>query len=169
MLATFVLGISFSAAEETKVPSENAGARPAVSIEVARDRAKLMHRIYAATLEVMHDRYFHDERAMVPARAMEDVFADVGRGTKLKARWIAVNTKAMSLNHEPKSDFEKKAAAEISDGKEAIELTEGGYYWRAAAIPLGDGCVSCHTGFFKGPPKSPRYAALVIGMPITGE
>ena len=49
-----------------------------VPVAVARDRAKLMHEIYSATLEVMHDRYFHADRAVVPARAMEDVFSATG-------------------------------------------------------------------------------------------
>ena len=128
-----------------------------------------MHRIYAATLEVMHERYFHGDRAIVPARALEDVFAGIERDSKIKARWISVNTKAMSLHHEPKSEFEKRAATAIAAGQAAIEVTRDGYYWRAAVIPLGDSCVSCHTGFFNGPPKSPRYAALVIGLPVVGE
>jgi hypothetical protein len=150
----------------TPVPGAPADTPERVPVEVARDRAKLMHRVYAATLDVMHDRYFHGDRAMVPARAMEDVFMDVARGSEIKARWISVNTKAMSLNHEPKSEFEKQVAKRIGDGEESVETTDQGYYWRAAAIPLGDGCISCHTGFFTGPPKSPRYAALIIGMPI---
>ncbi|WP_254508780.1 hypothetical protein [Anatilimnocola floriformis] len=128
-----------------------------------------MHQIYAATLDVMHERYFHGERAIVPARALEDVFAEVGRDSKLKTRWIAVNTKAMSIGHEPKSAFEKHAATKISAGETAVEETRDGYYWRAAAIPLGEGCVACHTGFFKDSPKSPRFAALVIGVPVAAE
>ena len=39
-----------------------------VSVEVARDRAKVMHDIYEATLDVMHHRYFHRERSVVQAR-----------------------------------------------------------------------------------------------------
>ena len=68
------------------------------AIASARERAQTMHRIYAATLEVMHDRYFHDERA--------------------------------------------------------------------GAIRLSEGCVSCHTGFFASAPKTPRFAGLVIRVPL---
>jgi hypothetical protein len=163
------LGIAFAFAEEPDVPSDPTDGQPKVTVAVARDRAALMHRIYGSTLEVMHERYFHNDRAIVPARALEDVFADVGRDSKIKARWIAVNTKAMSVTHEPKTDFEKRAAVEIGSGKESVETTEDGYYWRAGVIPLADGCVSCHTGFFKDPPKTPRYAALVIGVPVSGD
>lgn len=142
---------------------------PRVTVAVARDRAKLMHDMYATTLEVMHEHYFHGERAIVPARALEDVFAGMTSQSKIEARWISVNTKAMSVKHEPKSDFEKKAASEIAAGKNEIELVEKGRYLRAAPIPLASECVSCHTGFFAGPPKSPRFAGLVISVPIDEE
>ena len=58
---------------------------PRVSVAVARDRAQLMHGIYLATLHAMHDRYFHADRAIVPARAMEDVFSEMERQTGSKA------------------------------------------------------------------------------------
>jgi Protein of unknown function (DUF3365) len=138
-------------------------------VAVARDRAKLMHDVYAATLEAVHEHYFHGERAIVPARALEDVFAEIAIRSKIEARWISVNTKAMSIKHEPKSDFEKKAATELAAGKNEIELVEKGRYLRAAPIPLASECVSCHTGFFAAPPKSPRFAGLVISIPIDAE
>ena len=140
-----------------------------VSVAVARDRAKLMHDVYAATLHVMHERYFHDERAIVPARALEDVFTEIKRQSHTDARWISVNLKAMSIHHEPKSDFEKNAAKEIAKGKSELEVVEDGYYRRAGAIPLADGCISCHSGFFQQPSKTPRFAALVISVPLSSD
>lgn len=56
-----------------------------VTLSVARDRAVLMHQIYTTTLDVMHDRYFHADRSVVPARAMEDVFENLERETGSKA------------------------------------------------------------------------------------
>lgn len=140
-----------------------------VPLVVARERAELMHRIYQATLHVMHERYFHDVRAMVPARALEDVFAEMARQSQVEAKWISVNTRAMSLNHEPQSEFEKAAAKEIAAGKEEYELVENGYYRRVGAIPLASGCVNCHTGFFNAPHKTPRFAGLVISVPVKEE
>lgn len=139
-----------------------------VSVEVARDRAKVMHDIYEATLDVMHHRYFHRERSVVPARAMEDVFSEMKRQSHVDARWISVNLKAMSIDHEPASDFEKKAAREIADGKSELDVIEDGYYRRAGVIHLSSGCVSCHAGLFKEATQSPKYAALVISVPIIG-
>src|SRR5687768_4359667 len=147
-------------------PTRDAADKHRVPVDVARERAQTLHGVYSATLDVMHDRYFHDERAMVPARALEDVFGQLTKETGVKARWISVNTRPMSINHEPKSEFEKKAAAEISAGKTELELVEDGYLHRAVAISLHSGCVSCHSGFLSAPPKTPRFAALVISVPV---
>ena len=138
-----------------------------VPVEVARDRARLMHDIYTATLEVMHHRYFHREKSVVPARAMEDVFDEMKLHSKTEARWIAVNLRAMSIDHEPETDFEKHAVREIVAGKSDVEIIEGGYFRRATVIPLHDGCISCHEGTFRQPTKSPKYAGLVISIPVT--
>jgi hypothetical protein len=97
---------------------------------------------------------------------MEDVFAEVEKLSNIKAGWISVNTKAMSIQHEPKNDFEKQAAKAIAAGKGEFELVENGVYHRAGAIPLGAGCVACHTGFFSKTPQTQRFAGLVISVPI---
>ena len=136
------------------------------TVTEARERAKLMHNIYAATLESMHHHFFKRERSVLPARALEDVFAEMEKQSSIKAGWISVNTKAMSVHHEPKNDFEKQAARAIAAGKGEYELVENGVYHRAAAIPLGAGCVSCHTGFFSKTPQTQRFAGLVISVPI---
>ncbi len=168
--AAVVVGLLSYTFIGTAAEPENADRQPAaVTVATARDRATLLQNTYLATLHVMHERYFHDERAIVPARALEDVFAELDRQSKVKARWISVNTKPMSVGHEPKTAFEKQAAKEIDDGQESVELVADGVYQRAVAIPLTSGCVSCHTGFFGSQPKSPRYAALVVTMPVTDE
>ncbi|GDY23075.1 hypothetical protein LBMAG56_44220 [Verrucomicrobiota bacterium] len=143
------------------------GDESTAAVAAARERAKLLHDIYSTTLEVMHRHYFRAERAVLPARAMEDVFADMARLSNDSARWIAVNTQAMSVQHAPKTDFDRKAAAELATGKEAYERVEDGVYQRAGSIPLGSSCVGCHTKHFSGPIKSPRFAGLVIAIPLS--
>ncbi|QDT49903.1 hypothetical protein Pan258_39590 [Symmachiella dynata] len=138
-----------------------------VTLEIARDRAEVMHDVYAATLEVMHERYFHGARAAVPARALQDVFATIQHKSKVEARWISVNMKPMSIDHEPKSDFEKRAAQAISAGKGHLDVVEEGFYRRAGAIPLDDGCIGCHAGFAKKPNGDPKFAGLVISVPLS--
>jgi len=141
---------------------------PRVSLAIARDRAKLLHEVYAASLDMMHHRYFHADRTAVPARAMEDVFSDIKHRTHIEARWIAVNLKAMSVDHEPETKFEKLAARELASGKVEVEAVQDGYYYRAGAIPLTSGCISCHGGFFRSPSKRPKYSGLVISIPVDG-
>ena len=135
-------------------------------VAAARGRAKLLHDVYASTLEVLHHHYFRAEGAVLPARAMEDIFTEMDRLSKDKARWIAVNTDAMSIHHEPKTEFEKKAAAVLASGKGEYELVENGVYQRAGVIPLRSSCVSCHSKHFSVPPKTPRFAGLVISIPL---
>jgi hypothetical protein len=137
-----------------------------VPVAAARERARLMHEIYAATLDMMHERYFHGDRAIVPARAMQDVFTEIKRQSGTEARWIAVNLKAMSIDHEPKSDFEKRAAKELASGKAELEVVEDGYYRRAGAIPLRGGCIGCHAGLSTDASTAARFAGLVICVPV---
>lgn len=139
------------------------------AVAVARERAKLLHDVYSTTLDVMHHRYFRQDGPVLPARAMEDVFEDMEDLSGDKANWISVNTKAMSVNHEPATAFEKKAAAELSDGRKEYEFVGDGVYQRAAVIPLRSSCVSCHTKQFGNPPDSPRFAGLVISIPLKVE
>ncbi len=151
---------------ESTVRSSKAVDEQRVSVAVARDRAQLMHDIYASTLDMMHHRYFRGDRAMVPARAMEDVFSEIQRKSQTEAWWISVNLKPMSLDHAPKTNFEKQAARALATGKSEIEAVKDGYYHRAVAIPLTAGCISCHGGFFRAPSKTPKFAGLVISVPI---
>ena len=152
-------------AESKASASESNAEDYQVDTVVARDRAKQMHEIYSATLEVIHRRYFHGERATIHARAMEEVVAEMKHRSKIEARWISVNTKAMCIDHDPKTEFEKRAAKELAEGKMAIEIVENGYYRRAGAISLNSGCLSCHEGLIQSSSKKPRYAGLVISVP----
>jgi len=140
-----------------------------VSVAVARDRATTLHKVYVATLDAMHEHYFHTNRSVVPARALEDVFVEIAEQSNIEARWISVNTPAMSLGHEPKSDFDKQSAEAIAAGKSSYERIEKGIYRRAGAILLESGCVGCHIGHFAKPPSTPRFAGLVISIPVIEE
>ncbi|MHC4875340.1 MAG: c-type heme family protein [Planctomycetota bacterium] len=139
---------------------------PRVSLDIARDRAKLLHEVYASMLDVIHRRYFHADRAIVPARAMEDVFSDMERAAHIEARWIVANLKAMSVDHEPETPFEKQAARDITRGRKEVEIVEAGFYRRAVPVPLTAECISCHGGFFRKPSSTPKFAGLVISIPV---
>ncbi len=172
LLGSAILSVTFSrtlVVHGDEPAQAGTAAGPRIAVERARDRAENMHEVYEATLEMLHHRYFHRDRSLLPARAMEDIFADMKRRTNVEARWISVNTKAMNIDHEPKSDFEKQAAKEIAAGKPAFEAFDADVYRRATAIPLKAGCVGCHAGAFAASSKTPRFAGLVISVPLHGE
>jgi hypothetical protein len=148
------------------VPGEAAAEPAKYSLKEARERALLMHEIYVATLEAMHSRYFHGDRAVVPARAMEDVFRDIEHRTGTQARWISASFTPMSITHEPKTDFEKEAARRLAKGEDGVEMVEAGFYRRAGAIELRGGCVSCHSGLFASTSTARKFAGLVISIPV---
>lgn len=137
-----------------------------ISVGEARERAKILHDVYEAMLRTIHSRYFKENAGVpIPSRALEEVFARVTRRTKTKARWIAVNSQAMSLDHEPADDFEKAAVRVLSAGGQEFEQVENGTYRRATPIALLDSCLKCHA-----PPPirvtNARFAGLVISMPV---
>jgi hypothetical protein len=171
LVACAVFGLAVSLAADPAKPSTGKPKpvieeQDRVTVEVARDRARMMHEIYSSTLDVIHDRYFHDDKSAIPARAMEDVFREMNARSKSDARWIAVNLRAMSIDHEPETDFEKQAARELASGKSEFEKIEDGYLRRATPIPLTGGCISCHEGGFKPPTKVAKFAGLVISIPV---
>ncbi|MCA9007537.1 MAG: DUF3365 domain-containing protein [Planctomycetaceae bacterium] len=157
-----------SGEQEGKKPATNTSEEKqlVLSLPEARERAKLAHNFYSATLDAMHRSYFTNSTAPVPARVMEKMFDEVEREENIKARWIAVNARAMSIDHEPKTDFEKQAAQQIAAGKDAYERVENGVYQRAGAISLmNHGCLTCHFGFGKRVTKD-RFAGLIISIPV---
>ncbi len=174
-IASFVailgyLGISIVFSDEPRsikgtAPGSESVGDGDLSISVARQRAIVAQDIYSATLRMLHRRYFHKDKAVLPARAMQDIFDDVESESKVKARWISASLNPMSIDHTPETDFEKKAAKEISAGTPHIEIVEDGYYRRAIAIPLTDGCIGCHEGMLQNK-RTKKFAGLILSIPI---
>lgn len=136
-----------------------------LTVEVARDRATVMQDVYAATLEMLHQRYFHRDRSLLPARAMQDIFAEIEQRSLVQARWISASLPPMSNDHAPESDFEKRAAKEIAEGSSQLETWDSDIYRRAVAIPLEGGCLGCHAGRGRKPIKK-QFAGLVVSIPL---
>ncbi|MCA9084708.1 MAG: hypothetical protein KDA81_11660 [Planctomycetaceae bacterium] len=139
------------------------------SVDEARRHSVIQHQTYLAMLHVVHREYFDAEkRDILPALAMEDVFREIDHQTGGATRWIAVNTPAMNLDHEPREGFEKAAAKALSGGEAAFELIEGGQFHRAAAVPLQAGCIRCHLPSLSER-RAGRVAALVMTLPIKSD
>lgn len=148
--------------------SEKADEAPdKLTIPEARRHTKLLHDTYIATLHTVHRSYFDkDERAIIPARAMEEVFRQIDAETGGKTRWIAVNTPAMNIDHNPKEGFEKDAARELKKGKRDFERVEDGIYLRAGAVSLFASCTKCHLSGLRPQQKVRSLAGLIISMPV---
>lgn len=150
-----------AAEDESKTPV------PELSVEEARRQAKLLHNTYEATLHTVHREYFREGgRTPIPSRVLEDVFYWVDQETHGETRWIAVNTEAMSIDHNPDSEFEKQAAKVLSTGKEEFEKVEDGMYRRAGAVTLFASCLRCHESALSQQRSKRRVAGLVISMPV---
>lgn len=154
-----------SVADEQQTASEAEPTMNRLSLEAARERAELMHKIYTATLETLHHHYFHGDRATVPARAMKDVFKDMEAQTDVQSRWISASLKPMSIDNKPETPFEKHAAKQIAAKEEKVETIEDGFYRRAGSISLNRGCIGCHAGLLNSS-TSQKFAGLIISVPV---
>lgn len=133
------------------------------STDEARRQARLLHETIHATLQIVHLRYFHgDEGLPLPAATLKSVFRELEQRQQVQVRWLAVNTPAMHLDHEPKDDFERNAAKSLGAGKTEYESMENGVYRFAGAITLGSECLSCHMS--KRSSNQDRVGGLLISM-----
>ena len=164
----FAIGASITTAEEETTLSEKPGEDISTRypVEEARQRAELLEQVYLATLEMLHHSYFHGDRAVVPARAMEAVFREMEQRTHSQARWISVSLKAMNIDHDPRTDFEKRSARTLRKGDAKVETIEQGFYRRAIPISLNGGCLHCHDGFGRGTSTTPKFAGLIVSVPV---
>ncbi len=168
-------GLSWSMQSRADAPddSEPKDAKKHVSeltVDEARRQAKLLHSTYEATLHTVHREYFSEAgRTPIPARVLEDVFYWVDEETHGETRWIAVNTEAMSIEHNPKSEFEKAAAKVLATGEEEFEQVDNGMYRRAGAITLFASCLKCHESSLTQLRTKKRVAGLVINIPVVSK
>ena len=145
-----------------------AAPRPLPSVAEARERARLLHETLHATLQIVHHQYYRENQGLqLPARTLKQVFAEVARRSDVRLQWLAVNTDAQNIDHNPKTEFEQNAAKSLATGKPEFESVEHGTYRRAGAITLHDECLSCH--FPNRTTAKERTAGLIISMPVKKE
>ncbi len=146
-----------------KVPSSRV-----ISIDEARDRARLLHETLHATLQFVHDEYYRpDERLTLPAATLERVFRELAARQNVKLHWVAVNAKAMNVNHNPVDEFEKSSVTALTAGKDEFEQVENGNYRYAGAITLGSECLKCHLPGRNS--NKDRVAGLMITIPLNAK
>ena len=118
---------------------------PCPSVDEARGRARLLHGTIHDTLQFVHAQdYRVGEGLMIPAAGLERVFRGDGRTNDVKLRWLAVDGRAMNIDHNPRDEFEEEASKSLASGKDEHELVADGVYRYAAPITLRAECLKCH-------------------------
>ena len=148
-------------AQETRPP---AFPPPATVVE-ARARARLLHETIHGALQVMHRDFFDEEEShSIPSASLEDVFSELSKSYDVDAQWLIVDTDVVNVDHQPKDEFERKAAKELARGKPYFESAEKDRYRYAGPIRLASQCLKCHV---KNRTKlDDRTAGLLISMPL---
>jgi len=155
-------------------PRRLGGAEPAKRIVLdnapatvgeARIRARILHETIHGALQVVHRDFFReDEGLTIPSRSLEDVFRELTRSHDVQVRWLAVDTDAMNVDHNPKTDFEKAAVKALTAGKDEFEIQEAGAYRHVGRIRLSSQCLKCHLP--QRTSTDDRAAGLMISMPL---
>jgi hypothetical protein len=144
---------------------QGASAAPRPTAAEAQGRAELLHETFHAVLQVVHHQYYReDEGLAIPAATLKKVFGELGSRKQVEVRWLAVNATAMNSDHLPRNDFERKAVAAITAGKDEYAEVEQDVFRRAAPITLSSECLKCHAP--RRTSTEDRFAGLVISIPI---
>lgn len=134
----------------------------------AKTRATILHETFHGALQVMHRDFFREDDGLsIPSRSLEDVFAELEKSHGIELRWIAVDLKAMNIDNEPETGFEKRAAQQLKTGKTSFDETDENIYRFAGRIRLSATCLSCHAS--RRTNNDDRAAALVISIPLSTE
>lgn len=117
-----------------------------MSLEEARRTIVLLDRTYQSALRQIHRRFpVGNGQPVVAAVAVRDVQREVSTSTALSSHFLAVGTKAMNPDHEPKDAFERQAVDELKRGARWVEAQDDGRLRVATIVPLGGGCFPCHS------------------------
>ena len=113
----------------------------------------------------MHRDFFRkEESTRIPSRSLEDVFETLEKEQQINLHWLAVDTKAMSIDHEAKTEIEKEAVEHLKKREGDFEKAFETQFVFAGSIRLSAVCLSCHL-----PGRSSnddRFAGLMISLPI---
>lgn len=170
MLGSLLIGAVAGSAVRSATPSIKAYPSPPLpeepermSLKEARRTIALLDRAYQSTLRQVHRRFpVGAGQPVVAAVAVRDIQREVSSSASLSSRFLAVGTKAMNPEHEPKDAFEREAAGELKRGARWVESLEDGRLRVATPVPLGGGCYPCHST----PGGGLTQAAISWSVPI---
>jgi hypothetical protein len=134
-----------------------------MSVKEARRAIVLLDRTYQSALRQIHRRFpVGNGQPVVAAVAVRDIQREVSSSAGVSSRFLAVGTKAMNPDHEPKDAFEREAVQELKRGSRWVEAQEDGRLRVATGVPLGGGCFPCHST----PAGNPVQAAISWSVPV---
>jgi len=135
------------------------------TVAEARSRARILHEAMHGALQVMHRDYFREDEGLVlPSRSLEDVFSELASTYGVELRWIAVDLRAMNVDNDPETEFEKEAVRILKSGKDEYEAATDDEYRFVGKIRLSATCLACHAS--RRSSNDARSAGLVITMPL---
>lgn len=148
---------------ETEEPTGGRADLP-TSAEEARGRARILHETIHGALQVMHRDFFGDDEELnLPSQSLEDVFKELARSWSVEIRWLGINA-TKDVDHEPRDDFEKRAAEAILKGATEYADVERGKYRHVGAIKIQNECLKCHVPYRTS--LEDRVAGLAISIPL---
>jgi len=134
-----------------------------MTVKEARRSIAVLNAVYQSTLRQVHRRFpVGTGQPVVAALVLRDVQRELGAGAAPASRFLAVKTKAMNPDHEPRDVFERRAAEELARGARWVERIEEGRLRAATPVPLGGGCFPCHST----PAGGVALAAISWSVPI---
>jgi hypothetical protein len=123
----------------------------AKALERTRDMVKMLDDLYKTSVVAITSNYVEKQADVPAATIAKEVFEAMHKKGWHTARLVDATGKPKNKENVPTTDFEKKAVAEIKDGKtyfEEIGKVEGKPVFRAATIvpAVMKQCTVCHGG-----------------------
>ncbi len=140
-------------ANATKTKQATASLKPTppapatgVSVEEARRTVELLNDVYQVSLQEIHRRFpIGGGQPIVAALVIRDIQKRVSNRRGVQSRFLAVDTRAMNLDHAAKDAFERRAVEKLAAGARRWEVVENGQLRVATVVPLGGTCFPCHS------------------------
>ena len=157
----FLVVCSFGSA-----PAGDKKAPDPAALERTREQVKMLDDLYKTAVVSITNNYVEGQASVPAAMVAMDVFAAMKKKGYHDARLIDATGKPKNKANVAKTDFEKKAVAEIKGGKayyEEVAQVEGKPVLRAATIVpvVLKQCAVCH-----GKKEGTLLGAIVYEVPI---
>jgi hypothetical protein len=165
LLAALAAGIFLTPGSDA-IPAGDNKAPDNAALERTREQVRMLDTLYKTAVVSITNSYVEGQSSVPAAMVAKDVFAAMQKGGYHHARLIDATGKPKNKANVAKTDFEKKAVAEMKAGKtyyEEVAAVEGKPVLRAATIVpvVLKQCATCH-----GKKEGALLGAIVYELPI---